>query len=553
MKRLSLALICFLVSIPAAWGETDQLSKLADDTLSYFKPMTGSVLKVEDKKVSLSLADSASAGMRFKVLREGAPFVHPVTKELLGKVEATVGTVGITGRAVEGAPGAFTGELLEGEARPGDKVRISDTKVKVFFCQDKNMDWYLADEYYRKLKASGRVEMIDTALETSDEATLLAEAKKSSADLALLLSTSEAGREAVLKERLFWVRGGSKLLETEIRIAQEYADQLKTGGEFFSPSAGEAILSYNLPFTAKLIASGDVDGDGKSEIILSTGKDIRIYRPGSDLKLLWEIKGSAADDHIGLYTFDRLKNGRNGIIVTSKRNDGVVSSLYELDGPDFKRVLQCGYFVRRVGEDLVAQAYSASEGYSGPVFKLTETWEKGEKLNVPSGINIYDFVLVDGTDREKLIMAYDDYGYLNLYDGKGIRVWRSSFSSGGFLTTFKKQSGGIIRDGGEWSVKDRLIQRRREVLAIQRVPILNMARSIGYKKSSIKNYWWNGFSVEETPLVEGVTGTVTDFALGKEELIVLSDPIMGIKFENILKGESPLGSKLMIYSMKGSL
>ena len=68
--------------------------------------------------------------------------------------------------------------MVEGEVKEGDKVRISETKIKLFFCQDKDIDWSIADEYYRKLKDTGRIEMIDTALETGDETKVLEEAKK---------------------------------------------------------------------------------------------------------------------------------------------------------------------------------------------------------------------------------------------------------------------------------------------------------------------------------------------------------------------------------------
>jgi hypothetical protein len=93
--------------------------------------------------------------------------------------------------------------------------------------------------------------------------------------------------------------------------------------------------------------------------------------------------------------------------------------------------------------------------------------------------------------------------------------------------------------------------RNRDVLVVQRVPFVEMAKGAGYKSSRIKSYWWNGFSMEERMLIDDVPGTLLDYALAGDKVVVLASPFLGIKFENILKGESPLGVVLYIYSVKG--
>jgi hypothetical protein len=57
--------------------------------------------------------------------------------------------------------------------------------------------------------------------------------------------------------------------------------------------------------------------------------------------------------------------------------------------------------------------------------------------------------------------------------------------------------------------------------------------------------------MEEGMLVDDIKGNIQDYALAGDKVIVLSSPFMGIKFENILKGENPLGAVLYIYSVKG--
>jgi hypothetical protein len=269
--------------------------------------------------------------------------------------------------------------------------------------------------------------------------------------------------------------------------------------------------------------------------------------------LLWEIKGKASDDHLWLDSVDLNKNGKDEIVITSLRNEEVYSGIYELEGSEFKKLWEGKYFLRKIGDGLIAQAYSRSEGFSGDVvaFVWDKDYKTGEKIKLPKGMNIYDFTFIEGANQEKLVFGYDETGFLDLYDAKGVRVWRSSANTGGFLGTFKKYTTNEMVDRGVWSVKDRLIPKNREVLVVQRVPLAEVARGIGYKSSRLKNYWWNGFSMDEGVLIDNIKGTLLDYAVAGDNMIVLTSPFLGIKFGNILKGENPLGTVLSIYSVKG--
>jgi len=549
MKRILVVLISFLFAAAAFGAEQDPITKLKDDTMAYFKPQSGKVVRLEGGTVFLSIGekDGIKPGMRLRVLREGAPFVHPVTKELLGNVEATVGKIEIK----EVQSGSSSGRIVEGEAREGDSIRISETKMRLFFCQDKSIGWYLADDLYRKLKSSGRVEMVDTALETDDATKVLAEAKKAGAEVAMIVSGKEGDKTTQVRVRLYWVADGVKFIDNGTTVDTGYAQELRFGEEFFAPQTGGAVTTFDLHFSARLIAAGDIYGDGKQEVLISTGSDIRIYLPGADLKLMGEVKGSGRDDHLYLDTMDVDKDGKDEIIVTSMRNNDVVSYVYGLDGAGFKKLWEGNYFLRRVGDELIAQANS--DGFSGDIFhvKWDGSFTKGDKIKTPMGVNIYDFVSIEGESKEKVLFAYDDDGYLNLYDDKGTRLWRSSASNGGFITTFKKQAPTTYAAEKVWSVKDRLVQTRREVFAVRRVPLAEKAKGFGYKRSEIRNYWWNGFSMEEGVLIDGVSGSIRDYTLAGDQIMVLASPFMGVKFGNILKGENPLGAILYIYSVKG--
>ena len=534
-----------------AFAEEDPTTILKDSTLNFFKPVSGQIIGMDGNKVviDLGLKNDIKPGMRLNILSEGEPFIHPVTREMLGRVESVTGKMEVKDVQQE----TSNGVVVEGKAKAGDKVRISATKVKVMFCQDKKMDWYLADEFYRKLKETGRIEMIDTALDSTDPALVLNEARRLGAEVALILTSKEADKGTLVMEKLLWVSDGSQFFETQVKVDVAYAKELKFGAEYFTPQAGEAVLTYNLPSGARLLTTGDFDGDGKQEIMLSTGRYARAYLPASDLQFLWEIKGTASDDQLWMDAIDLNRNGKDEVVITLMRNGEVVSDIYELEGTEFRKLWEGKYFLRKIGTDLIAQAYSKSDGFTGDIFvmKWDGDYKTGEKLRLPKGVNIYDFAFIEGADKERKVFAYDEKGFLNLYDAKGVRVWRSKESTGGFLNTFKKPTAAVYMEAGQWSIKDRLFPRNREVLVVQRVPVTEMAKSIGYKKSRLKNFWWNGFSMEESVLVDDIKGSLLDYAVAGDKIIALTSPLMGIQFGNILKGENPLGNMLYIYSVKG--
>ncbi len=556
-----LSLFTFHFSLSTSYADDNPFNKMRDETISYFKPMTGRVIMVvgndsqrEDKKVVVNLGtkDSVKMGMRFKILREEAPFKHPVTKETLGTLESSIGRLEIK----EVGPDSSTGIIVEGDAKEGDKVRISEIKVNMLFCQSKGIDWYLADSYYRNLKETGRFNMIDTGLETDEPSKVIEEARRLHAEVALLLTAKPAGSGTLLIQRLFRVSDGLKFSELDTKIDVAYAKEMRFGEEFFTLNTEETLLTFDLPFDLRFVTIGDINGNGKQEIILSTGEDINVYALGADLQPVTGevcIKGSSLDDHLWLDSIDLNRNGRDEIIITSMRGDDVTSYIYELKDNKFILLYKDNVFMRRIENRLIAQAYSSAEGFEGDVFNVV--WEgaykKGDTVKLPKNVNIYDFIYIDDPRTGRLVLAYDEDGFLNLYDDMDRKIWRSKSNTGGFLSTFKKSAPSAIVERGEWAIKDRLFLRNREILLVKRIPLLKMLKGLGYRSSQIKNLWWNGLSMEEGVLIDNIKGTVLDYAPTGDKIIVLVSPLFGIKPGNILKGESPLRTVLYIYSIKG--
>lgn len=573
---LLLDFVCFEMSssclLVTAHADDRPLDRMIDETLSYFTPMTGKITQIEDKKAVLNLGiqDSVKPGMRFHIVREVAPFKHPVTKEILGNLESTVGIAEIK----EVRTDSSIAHIVRGDANLGDRVRISAMSVNMLFCQTSDIDWYLADSYYRKLKETGRFTMIDTSIEIEDQTEIIKEAKRLKADIAILLTAKTTDSETLLSQKIFWVSDGILLHEMDEKIEAAYTKELKFGEEFFTHYSEEAILKFDLSFNSKIITTGDVNGDGDHEIIIGTENKVKIYTLGADLNPAQgglNIKGTANDNYLWIDSFDYNSNGVDEIIITSKRDKRIKSFIYELSGNEFILLYEDDVFMRKIENKLIAQDYSPQSGFYGSVFNIV--WEgeykHGDKLDLPEDVNIYDFVYINDPQAGTLILAYDEDGVLNLYDSKGLKIWRSKTNTGGFLTTFKKSSSSVKIDRvethmeaftesqssemierGEWSMKDRLFVRDNEVFFVYRNSLLKMVKAIGYKSSQIRNLWWNGLTMEEGVFIDSISGSILDYNVAGSKIFVLASPIFGIKAGNILKGENPLQTTLYVYSIK---
>jgi hypothetical protein len=546
--------LLFAFCAPFVQAADNTIEKMRDETTAYFKPMTGRVLSVENKNITINLGmkDSVKKGMRFQIFREEAPFKHPVTKEPLGKMEVLTGMLEIK----EVREDASFGSLIKGTAEPEDRIRISEKNINLLFCQSKNIDWSMADAYYRSLKETGRFHLIDTGIEAGDLNKILREAADTQADVALVLASEPAEAGTVLIQKLYWVSDGMMFSEMKTVSDAAFTKELKFGQEYYRLQVREASLRIELSFDAVMLTEADVDGDGKQETALGTEREVSIYTLGAGLQSAFggvRIKGSGSETFLRIDAIDLNRNGKDEIILTSMQDNDIISYIYELKGGEFILLKKYSGFLRRLGNGLVAQEYSPATGFQGAVYSIL--WEgeykQGPALKLPKGVNIYDFIHLEESPAGPVILAYSEDGFLNVYDGSNTRIWRSADSTGTFLTTFKKKSPSDLIDKGEWSIKDRLLRSYKQVLSVKRIPLLNIMKGAGSKESQIMSLWWNGLSLEDRVLFGNINGAVLDFTITGDKVLVLARPPFGLKPANILKGESPLKTELYIYSLQG--
>ena len=530
------------------------LSTLKEETLSFFVPVSGMISAVDGQLVSLDKGSSASIkrGMRISAFKEGESFIHPVTKEPLGKMELPVGNIEIT--LVDAA--SATGTILSGkpESFQGAKIKIPARKMRLLFYQG-NLDWYLGDAYYHALLDSGRFELIDTGLQAASVPEIIAEAKAKGAEVAVVLSSEELKSSVEVTQKLYWASDGKQFSDAKTTVHLASVKQLKFAAGLYAPRDGEALLTYKLPFGARRIAVGDFDGDGNPDIVLASGDHVAIYKPDTDLKLLWEVDVPSADEILWVDTLDVRKNGRDMLLLTTIHHGNVSSFIYELQGNAFKMVWKAeDMFIRKVENSIVSQGFSKADGFDGKMYSMIYTdgrFAKTDEFRMPKGTAIFDFQYVYTPDGRRGFFAWDDNGYLNLFNDKGVRIWASKEDFGGFADSYKKESQFIMIEKGSWFIKDRLVANNAEVLAPKRKSMLGFARSVGYSGSEIRSFWWNGITVEERGFLEEMSGNILDYTVVGDRILVLVKPYLLGQAKALLKGLNTTGIRLYVFSAKG--
>jgi|Deesub1362B_J571_1020462.scaffolds.fasta_scaffold00078_25 hypothetical protein len=556
---ISIFLFCLVEGISSA-SEWTPLITLKEKTLSYLASLEGKIISVSSENIVIDIGkrEGANNGMRLKVLRQGIPFYHPVTGELVGNAEVPVGVVEITetGNIISKC------RVISGEAKEGDIVRSSGQNTRVLFYQDDSVDYFLGDAYYRELKKSGLVVLVDAPIEPMNKEQLLRLAGEKKTEMIIALS-SEIEGGIILKQTLMW-KDGSVVSTDKVLIPREMIAKLREENKFFLTPQNEALLRFSIPIDAENLTVTDIDGDHNLEMIISTDTDIYIYRYDIDLELQGRIKGKTTEEIIWLDTADLNRDGKRELVVStiSDKRDHVYSYVYRVIPPnsiqgDFRleKLWQTEGFVRVLNNGLIYQKYSPVDGYTGPIRRVVynngDFSIKEEIKEFPPIINIYDFGEMRDNNGDIYYLYIDDEAYLNLLNPEGLVLWRSSNNLGGFKRSFDKGAAPIIVEMGKWHIKNRIVTEKTHALVVKKEPLIKQARTIWYKNSQLLLVWIASGILQQSVIIESISGEVLDYAVFDNKVAVLSKPLFGLKAKNILKGKNPFGTYVQIFSIKG--
>ena len=210
--------------------------------------------------------------------------------------------------------------------------------------------------------------------------------------------------------------------------------------------------SQTFGFEIKGLDIGDVDGDGKNELVVMDKNNLYIFKyDGEKLSFFQKIEQGSEHNFLTLDVADLNHNGHAEIIVTSVVEDDLRSFILEYEEGKFKKITEkAGWFFRvlehpKEGPILLGQQ-RGSEGLPvGPIYRMVwkkKSFEKGPKMNFPKETMIFGFTMADirGKGKPEMI-AFDKFDRLNIFSEDGKGQWKSSDRFGGtsnFYDTKKK-------------------------------------------------------------------------------------------------------------------
>ncbi len=247
---------------------------------------------------------------------------------------------------------------------------------------------------------------------------------------------------------------GFKILGRRMTTGRPGEPRQKRGSiEKLGRDSSDFKKSQNFGFEIKGLDVGDVDGDGKNEVVIMDDHNLYVFKYADEkLTLFQKIEQGYEHNFLTLDVADVNRNGHAEIIVTSVVEDDLRSFILEYEEGKFRKIAEkSGWFFRvlehpKEGPILIGRRMGSEGIEVGPIYKFVwkkRTFEKGPKMPFPKETSIFGITVADIRGNGKVeIISLDKLNNLAIVSEDGKTQWRSRDSFGGtsnFYDTRKKR------------------------------------------------------------------------------------------------------------------
>ncbi len=189
---------------------------------------------------------------------------------------------------------------------------------------------------------------------------------------------------------------------------------------------------------------GDLDGDGKNELVLIDKTSVYIYKWQKKGPYLFKVvEGTWSPNYVYVTVADLDGNGKAEIYICNLTATDAGSLVLEWDGAKFKEAVSGQKWLIRVvdlprkGKTLLGQRRDPEGNYLGNVHVLKRQGNQFvslETLNLPRFSNVFNFVQCDLSGKGSIsTVLLGPWEHLQVYNATGEQLWKSDDFFGGSL------------------------------------------------------------------------------------------------------------------------
>ncbi len=489
----------------SAWGQsTSTLDRIVGQIEDLFPPVEGTVLSVDGDTLTLDLkqGQAIEKGDHLDLIRFGEDLIHPVSKKKIGRKETDLGKIEI----VQIRRDFSLAKVLEPgtEVRPGDGARSPFNKLAFLVTAVKIQSKKKIDRDRLRLNLENRLNdhprfevpvfelplwLLEKELTVSkllDPNNLDILRKDVQVDYIMVPLVKSVKGSTVLGYKLYSAKDGSLIKQAKV-LSDEMPPIVSKGASeqhvqsSFAPKA-DALIKFvarqELPFEVVDFDIGDINGDGKPEIIMIDRNRVMIFRlVDNKLKRVAQVKTNIYGNYfLGVDVGDINGNGRDEIFVTSQQDQRLKSFALESEpGRKGLRTIWKDvnlYFriLRPFGTKplLISQKPGFRDPFHGPIRAIDYrggTYQEGKELSLPSKygmeIILYGLTQTDlNRDGAKETIILDNDYRLKVYSANGKVIVNSDDYYGHdpriIDVGVKEDIAGLVRQGEPVNYRGRL-------------------------------------------------------------------------------------------------
>jgi len=542
------------------------IADIHEDLARDFAPLEGVVvLPLEGEfLVDLDSEQGLQQGDLLAVIKEGAPVVHPVTKEILGRLDEVKAVL----KVVRIKSGYSYAEPI-GDAsgvKSGDKLKRAENLRTLFwdytgsgeavYSEAKQAVPHLEWQGYSasQLSRPPTLQLLDKPLRDADLVFVLQNGKLQVRDgrLQVLYAYNLPGAQVSQS-----TSSGLPLSPSITPAA--VAVQPGPRGQAIDPNRqvgivrnkvqqdGRAVwLATSYKQAPAAIDVADFDGDGQLETAVVFSERVEIGRHANGRwQVLQSLKAVAGTQLLTADSADLDGDGRFELYLTATDlTNGLASQVVESTGQEY-RVLEDGIdmFFRVVplpgeGRVLLGQQMGSKEDFFGPVFRVVREKGRvaqGKALDLPSSISLFGFLPVQTGESAQIYLWLNEYDRLLVKSADGQALLEGDTGFGGSMKYVVRDDPDIVADPLV-DIRKLYLQARMDVddqghplvPANSGFTISRQAKS--YTKSQVIAYDWNAGNLQELWKTSPQNGYLADFRYvdfdndGTSELVMALAP-----------------------------